>query len=107
MEQVKIVRKTRQIFESTGVIPDPNLIDPSLKPGGISAVDLANMMLVTPWKELPKEFQRLRGFFTENSSRLFRDTMLTENLVYVCFPQIDYFIYLNESFVDQLLRETP
>ena len=111
MEQVEVVRKTREIFESTGVIPDPNRIDPSLKPANISVVEFANMMLKTPWKDLPKKFHRLRGFFTENSSKLFRNTMsagnIKESLVYVCFKQIDYFIYFNESSIDQLLRETP
>jgi len=77
MEQVEIVRKTRETFKDTGVIPDPNCIDPSVKPVGISAVHLANMMLKTPWKDLPEEFQRLRGFFKKRSIRLFRDSFLT------------------------------
>jgi len=79
VEQVEIVRKTREMFESTGVIPHPKRIDPSVKPADISVLELANMMLETPWKDLPEEFQCLRGFFTKNSSRLFRDTMLTGN----------------------------
>jgi hypothetical protein len=86
MEQVEIVRKTREIFENTGVIPHPKRIDPSVKPVDICVLELANMMLKTPWEDLPKEFQRLRGFFTKRSSRLFQDTMLTENPdTYVCF----------------------
>jgi hypothetical protein len=87
MEQVEIVRKTREMFENTGVIPHPEGIDPSLKPAYINVVELANKMLETQWKYLPKEFRRLRGFFTKNSSRLFRNTMLvTGNLnPYVCF----------------------
>ena len=85
-EQVEIVRKTREIFENSGVIPYPELIDPSLKPASIDVVEFANMMLITPWKDLPKEFKRLRGFFTEHASRLFRDTMLIEKSnTYVCF----------------------
>lgn len=86
VEQVEIVRKTREMFESTGVIPHPKRIDPSVKPADISVLELANMMLETPWKDLTEEFQCLRGFFTKNSSRLFRDTMLTGNPdTYVCF----------------------
>ena len=86
MKQVEIVRKTREIFENSGVIPYPELIDPSLKPASIDVVKFANMMLITPWKDLPKEFKRLRGFFTEHASRLFRDTMLIEKSnTYVCF----------------------
>ena len=80
MEQVEIVRKTREIFENTGVIPHPKRIDPSMKSVDISVLELANMMLKTPWKDLPEEFQRLRGFFTKRSSHLFRDTMLTGHL---------------------------
>jgi HNH endonuclease len=87
MEQVEIVRKTREIFEETGVIPHPYRIDPSVKHVRTSVVELANMLLNTPWKDLPEEFQSLRGFFTNHSSRLFRNTMLTGNLdTYVCFP---------------------
>ena len=80
IEQVEIVRKTREIFENTGVIPNPNCIDPSVIPVEISAVDFANILLITPWKDLPEDFQRLRGFFTENGSDLFRKTMLIGDL---------------------------
>lgn len=83
MEQVDIVRKTREMFEKTGVIPYPESIDPSLKPVDIGVVELANIMLETPWKFLPKELQRLRGFFTKNSSYLFHKTTLAD--AYVCF----------------------
>jgi len=80
MEQVEIVRKTREIFEVTGVIPNPERIDPSLKPVDIDVLELANTMLMTPWKDLPRQYRSLRGFFTQNSWSLFRNTMLTGNL---------------------------
>ena len=88
MKQVEIVRKTREMFENTGVIPHPKDIDPSLKPAHVSVLDLANMMRKIPWKDLPEKFQRLRGFFTEYSSRLFKDTMLVSGkpVAYVLFP---------------------
>jgi len=79
VDQVEIVRKTREIFENTGVIPHPKSIDPSVKAADIHVLELANMMLGTPWKDLPEELQRLRGFFTKYSSGRFRDTMLTGN----------------------------
>jgi hypothetical protein len=79
MEQVEIVRKTREIFEKTGVIPHPKSIDPSVKAADIHVLELANMLLRTPWKDLPEELQRLRGFFTKCSSGRFQDTMLTGN----------------------------
>jgi hypothetical protein len=87
MEQVGIVRKTREMFENTGVIPHPERIDPSLKLVDIDILELANMMLRKPWNKLPKKFQRLRGFFTDGSSNLFQKTMLlTGNPdTYVCF----------------------
>ena len=86
MAQVEIVRKTREMFESTGVIPRPETIDRLIKPARIDILELANMMMKTPWSNLPERFRRLRGFFTENSSRLFKDTMLVGNLnMYVCF----------------------
>ena len=86
MKQVDIVRKTREIFESTGVIPHPYRIDPAVKLVRISAVELSNMLLTTPWKDLPKGYQSLRGFFTMHSSRLFQNTTLDGNLdTYACF----------------------
>ena len=89
MEQVEIVRKTREMLENTGVIPHPKRVDPSAKPADICVLRLANMMLKTPWKDLPEEFQRLRGFFTKHGSRLFQDTTLTGNPdAYVCFLHI-------------------
>ena len=109
MEQVEIVRKTREMFENTGVIPHPKRIDPSVKPVDIGVLELANMMLKTPWKDLPEEFQRLRGFFTKRGSTLFQKTMMvTGNQdTYVCFPSI----FLNRSYSycynNFLCREEP
>ena len=82
MAQVEIVRKTRKIFENTGDIPPPFRIDPSVKPGGISVIEFANMLIKTPWKDLPKEshWHRLRGFFTENSLGLFQKTTSARDL---------------------------
>ena len=68
MEQVEIVCKTREIFESTGLFPHRNRVDPSLTPADISVVDLANMLLERPWNDLPERLQRLRGFFTTRAS---------------------------------------
>ena len=85
MKQVEIVRKTREFFEDTGVIPHPNRIDPSAKPG-TWVVNLAGMLGRMPWKDLPERFQRSRGFFTKHSWLLFRNTMLIGNFhTLVCF----------------------
>ena len=89
MKQVDIVCKTREIFEETGVIPHASHIDPSVIHVRISAVELANKLLRIPWKDLPEDYQCLRGFFTTESSHLFRNTMLSGNLdMCVCFPFI-------------------
>ena len=86
MDQVEIVRKTREMFEKTGVIPHPKYIDPSVKPSDTSMFYLVNMMSMTPREDLPEELRRLRGFFTEHGSPLFQNTMLTgKSATYVCF----------------------
>ena len=87
MKQVEIVRKTREMFENTGVIPHPKDIDPSFRAVRLPVLQLANRMMVTPWKDLDEKFQRLKGYFTECSSRLFKDTMLVSGKpdAYVCF----------------------
>lgn len=63
MKQVEIVRKTREFFEDTGVVPHPDWIDPPAKPG-TWVVNLAGMLGRMPWKDLPERFQHSRGFFT-------------------------------------------
>lgn len=73
------------MFERTGTVPHPKLVDPSAITGDVDVLELANMMLETPWEDLPAERRRLRGFFTDRSSHLFQKTMLTGNQdMYVC-----------------------
>ena len=61
---------------STGEIPDPEQVDPSCKFIDMGIVELANIMLKTPWEDLPEDLRKLRGFFTKSSYRHFQDTML-------------------------------
>ena len=75
MDQVEIIRKTREIFQSSTAIPLPVLVDPSIIPVEMGPVDFANILLETEWEELPEEYRRFRGFFTKRASRLFLDTM--------------------------------
>ena len=104
MEQVEIVRRTREIFENTGVIPHPSSIDPSVKPADVGVLELASMMRMTAWKDLPERYRRLKGFFSEYSSGLFQDTMLTSKPdTYVCFLQFKWTI----SYNNFLCREEP
>ncbi len=72
MDQVEIVRKTR---ESSAAIPLPTLVDPSMVPVEMGPVAFANILLRTEWEELPEEYRRFRGFFTEHASRLFLGSM--------------------------------
>ena len=103
MKQVEIVRKTREMFEKTGVIPHPTSIDPSVKPVNIGLLELAGMMRKLAWtgRDLPERYQRLRGFFTEYSTRLFQDTMLTAKQpdTYIPFPMYVCFLRLNGLFL--------
>lgn len=77
MDQVEIVRKTREMFQSSAAtrIPLPMLVDPSMVPVEMGPVAFANILLKQEWEELPEEFRRFRGFFTEHASRLFLRTM--------------------------------
>jgi len=75
MEQVDIVRKTREMFEANGRMPRVREIDPLASPVDISMVDFANMLLKTDWEDLPDERKCLRGFFTKRAEDLFSVTM--------------------------------
>jgi hypothetical protein len=83
MNQVEIVRETRKIFEITGVIPHPRLIDTALELDR-DFLAVLETMLKRPWEFPPEDLKltdSLKCFFTTNSLSLFEDTMLT----YVCF----------------------
>ena len=98
MNQVEIIRKTREMFEKTGVIPYPASIDPSVKPADVGLLELAGIMRKSALtgQDLPEKYQRLRGFFTEYSTRLFQDTMLTAKPdTYVCFLHFKWTISYN------------
>ena len=80
MEQGEIVRKTREMFENTGVIPQPEQIDPRV------TIDDEYMQNNPTMPEDYELTEALRYFFTTSSSRLFQETMLTKNSdTYVCF----------------------
>jgi hypothetical protein len=83
MNQVEIVRETRKIFDTTGVIPDPQLVDTAVE-FNRDFLDILETMLKRPWEFPPKDLKltdSLKCFFTTDSSSLFKDTML----MYVCF----------------------
>jgi HNH endonuclease len=74
MEQVEIVRKTREIVEQTGDVPPVRDVDPFATPAQMSTVDLANRLLKVDWEDLTEEEKALRGFFTERTGRMFAIT---------------------------------
>lgn len=74
MEQVEIVRKTREIFEQSGRVPLVSDIDPFATPVNTGVVDLANRLMTIDWEDLTKEETALRGFFTQSTSRMFAIT---------------------------------
>jgi hypothetical protein len=74
MDQVEIVRKTRELFENSSAIPLPTLVDPSVAPVDMSPVDFANILIKVDWEDLPEEYRRFRGFFSEHASHLFLKT---------------------------------
>jgi hypothetical protein len=78
MNQVEIVRETRRIFETTGVIPHPRLVDAALE------LDRDFLVMMETMLRKPREFSQedlkltdsLKCFFTAHSLSLF-NTMLT------------------------------
>lgn len=75
MEQIEIIRRTRQMFEESGTIPRIRQVDPFATRARIDAVDLANKLLETDWEGLTDEEKSLRGFFTQDARELFAITM--------------------------------
>jgi hypothetical protein len=83
MNQVEIVRKTRKIFDTTGVVPEPQLVDKVVE-FDRGFLDILETMLKRPWEFPRKDLKltdSLKCFFTTDSSSLFKDT----KLMYVCF----------------------
>jgi hypothetical protein len=78
MEQVEILRKTREIFENTGAMPLIRDVDPLATHTEVDVVDLANRLLEMDREKLTDEEKGLRGFFTGRAWRLFAITMLVE-----------------------------
>jgi hypothetical protein len=78
MEQVEIIRRTREIFEKIGEMPLIREVDPLATHTEVDVVDLANRLLETDREMLTEEEQGLRGFFTGRAWRLFAISMLVE-----------------------------
>lgn len=77
MEQVDILQKTRRIFEKTGEIPEISVVDPDAIHVEIEGVNLASKLMEIDWKDLTKEEQSLRGFFTPDAIELFVVTSMS------------------------------
>jgi len=74
MEQVEIVRRTREIFETSGRIPSIQEVDPLATSSEIGILDLANELMETDWEALTEEYKGVRGFFTEHARGRFAVT---------------------------------
>jgi hypothetical protein len=75
MDQVEIVRRTRKMFEETGVMPPIREVDPLATRTNTDTVELANRLLHSDWEALTNEEKSLRGFFTGYAQNLFAITM--------------------------------
>jgi hypothetical protein len=79
MEQVEIVRRTREMFELSGKMPRVQDVDPSARPVKLDILELANRLLeVERWEDLAEEERAVRGFFTQRARPKFAITMVTE-----------------------------
>jgi hypothetical protein len=78
MEQIEIVRRTRQLFEESGSIPTIRVVDPSATGVKMKMVDLANKLMEIERNDLTEEEKGLKGFFTPYAEELFVVTMATK-----------------------------
>jgi Domain of unknown function (DUF1917) len=85
MDQVEILRKTREIFEKTGVVPRVREVDPLATRTEMDIINLANKLLKTDREELTDEEKFLRGFFTSGAKDLFEITMVDKYVSWALF----------------------
>jgi hypothetical protein len=78
MDQVEIVRRTRQLFEESGSIPKILEVDALATRVKMNTVDLANKLIEMDREDLEEGEKGLRGFFTRYAEDLFAVTMATE-----------------------------
>lgn len=95
IDQVEIVRMTREMFERSGVVPAIEAVDPCAVPTDILPEEFANTLLETHWEDLPEERRSLRGFFLPESTELFLATMV--NPTYVIF---NFFLFMRTSCIN-------
>ncbi|KAJ7587434.1 translation initiation factor eIF 4e-like domain-containing protein [Mycena floridula] len=80
MEQVEIVRRTRRMFEESGIVPSIEQVDPFAILVERDAVGLENKLLEPDWEDLTDKQKGLRGFFMQDATELFAITMLSERV---------------------------
>lgn len=78
MEQVEIVRRTRQLFEESGKVPKIREIDPLASLTKRDILDLAAKLRDVGWENLTEEEKGLRGFFTSHAGGMFMVTTTKE-----------------------------
>ena len=75
MEQVDILRRTRELFELNWSIPHVQEVDPNATCSSMKTTTLASKLLSVDRGDLTGEERHLKGFFTENAMDLFTVTM--------------------------------
>ncbi|KAG6862115.1 hypothetical protein C0995_005927 [Termitomyces sp. Mi166 len=71
LDQLEIIRRTREVFESSGTIPRVTELDPHAIRPNMSIVDFANLLLEKDWDNLPEKYRSFKGFFTNRADKLF------------------------------------
>ncbi|KAG5729344.1 UPF0696 like protein [Termitomyces sp. T112] len=74
LDQLEIIKRTREVFETSGNIPRVKEVDPHAIKPKISIVEFANILLETDWDNLPEKFRSFKGFFTNRADKLFSIT---------------------------------
>lgn len=77
VDQVDILRRTRKLFEESGIMPSIRDVDPFATRVEITTIDLANKLMEVDWEDLRGEERSLRGFFSLHAVDLFTVTMAT------------------------------
>lgn len=78
MEQVDILRRTRNLFEREKSIPHVREVDSNATRSRMETTALANKLMESDRRDLTEEEKHLKAFFTGNARDLFTVTMIVE-----------------------------
>jgi hypothetical protein len=78
MEQVEVVRRTREVFGRSGRVPRVD-VDPSARPVKLGILNFANRLLkVVWWEDLTEEERAVRGFYSKFATTMANECVLTK-----------------------------